>query len=124
MLFGRLKLQDRHLVVEENDELGGGREKLMATVEQYLKDTDLKLTGLVRDAELLNNPLFRCLDREIKIGIELLNLVRSELTDVYKSLKGVTKPTQQTRVLIMDLSADKIPKFWSNKYFCPPGQSI
>ena len=124
ILNGLLKIQDSHLEDEDNEELGGGREKLMATVEQYLKDTDLKLTGLVRDAELLNNPLFRCLDREIKIGIELLNLVRSELTDVYKSLKGVTKPTQQTRVLIMDLSADKIPKFWSNKYFCPPGQSI
>ncbi|KAK8797138.1 hypothetical protein WA158_004348 [Blastocystis sp. Blastoise] len=117
-----LKVQGSALENNEDQENNSSRDKLMNTVEMYLKETDIKLEGLVRDAQLLNNPLFRFLDREIKIGIELLTMIRSELTAVLGSLNGSSKATQQTRSLIVELSADRIPKFWCNKYFCPPGQ--
>lgn len=64
--------------------------------------------SLERSAELISNPLFRFLNREITTGSGILTIVRKDLIDSLLVVKGQTKPTNQQRKIMKALSSGEM----------------
>lgn len=71
-----------------------------------------QLPVLHRTALSITNPLFRFLEREIQVGSQLLNEVRSDLFALKEMTAGNQKFTNPIRLIAQDLHADVIPKKW------------
>ena len=65
-----------------------------------------------RTAEKIKDPLFRCLERELQSGSQLLERVRRELTTVVAVCSGETKQNGVIRALMTELSKGQVPKAW------------
>lgn len=77
-----------------------------------------QLQKLERNEELISNPLFRFLEREITSSSNLLNTVRKQLTSVKEMCDGTALPLQDTKNLAEQILQNVVPKFWK-KYNVP-----
>eukprot|EP00051_Salpingoeca_urceolata_P022682 m.374607 g.374607 ORF g.374607 m.374607 type:complete len:4614 (-) comp20005_c1_seq14:242-14083(-) len=82
-----------------------------------------KLQSLQRSPEKIKDPMFRYFDREINIGVALLDLVRSNLADVVACCAGEQKQTNQLRALMGSLRKGIIPEAWL-RYSVPNGLAV
>eukprot|EP00923_Selenidium_pygospionis_P010873 GHVN01019032.1.p1 GENE.GHVN01019032.1~~GHVN01019032.1.p1 ORF type:complete len:2863 (-),score=448.94 GHVN01019032.1:301-8082(-) len=67
---------------------------------------------LVRTAEAVNDPLFRCFEREVNTGKQLLETIRQDLTDLEQLCLGEIKSTNYMREVARCLSRQEVPKPW------------
>jgi dynein heavy chain 1 len=63
-------------------------------------------------AQLFENPLFRCIQRECTIFSELLEVIRQDITSLLAVLNGSQKANNHIRSLIVALRKDSIPSGW------------
>ena len=57
-----------------------------------------------RTAENIKDPLFRFFEREVNVGIKLLNDIRCDLNELMLICRGEKKPTNHHRGLMSDLA--------------------
>ncbi len=79
---------------------------------QWLQALPTQLQPLRRTAENIKDPLFRFFEREITVGIRLLQQVRADLSDVSNACAGTIKQTNAIRSLMTDLVKGVIPRPW------------
>lgn len=68
--------------------------------------------------ENIKDPLFRCFEREVNLGVKLLNDMRNDLNEIMQVCEGQRKQTNDIRLLIDNLVKGLIPKSW-NRYKTP-----
>jgi dynein heavy chain 1 len=73
--------------------------------------------------ERLQDPLYRCFDREVRAGRSLVTKVRHDLGQVIQACKGEIKQTNYLRALITDLSKGVVPKDW-RRYAIPESVGV
>eukprot|EP01015_Nassula_variabilis_P036963 TRINITY_DN967_c0_g2_i6.p1 TRINITY_DN967_c0_g2~~TRINITY_DN967_c0_g2_i6.p1 ORF type:complete len:1103 (-),score=250.87 TRINITY_DN967_c0_g2_i6:90-3398(-) len=81
-------------------------------LKSYLSILPESLPKLARDANSIQNPLFRFIEREVTVASNLLSYLRSKLTDLKGVCDGTTQSTQELRQLASELHADQIPATW------------
>ncbi len=89
----------------------------------YLKLLPRELTVLKRSKELISNPLFRFLEREVTVCSKLLVKVRKVLNDLIDMVDGKLQPLQELKNLAQTIYSGSIPKYWK-KYVVPPKINI
>jgi dynein heavy chain 1 len=92
---------------------------LSASITEWLRVLPAQAPALRRSAELLRNPLFRCLEREVNVGASELKRVRSTLDAVAAALSGAEKPTAEVRTLMQALAKDQVPRVWRKLCHAP-----
>ena len=70
---------------------------LSESVSNWLKSLPDSLSPLKRSAEGLKDPLFRFFEREIRLGIQILAEVRTDLTEIGDICHGRRKQTNAHR---------------------------
>eukprot|EP00397_Hematodinium_sp_SG-2012_P000022 GEMP01000022.1.p1 GENE.GEMP01000022.1~~GEMP01000022.1.p1 ORF type:complete len:4594 (-),score=1270.22 GEMP01000022.1:1053-14834(-) len=70
------------------------------------------MSPMVRTAEKVKDPLWRCLDREIEVGRQLLEKVRADLERLLLVTSGKEKTTNEMRALAESLKIDSLPIGW------------
>merc|ERR1719221_1057215 len=65
-----------------------------------------------RSAASLQDPLWRCYDREMGHGKSLLKVVRADLERLKGACEGNVKTTNDIRQMIADLNTDSVPASW------------
>jgi len=73
--------------------------------------------------EKLQDPLYRCFDREVRAGRSLVVKVRQDLSQVIEACKGEIKQTNYLRRLITDLAKGVVPKDW-RRYAIPESVGV
>jgi len=86
--------------------------ELGVKVKQMLSNLPEDLDVMPRDANSLQDPLWRCYDREVNFGRSLLKQVRADLQHLLSACEGNSKTTNDTRQLIQELTTDQVPKVW------------
>lgn len=87
------------------------------TAQRWLSALPSDLTKLKRTKENIKDPLFRFFEREINVGLKLLDDVRNDLTDIV-ALKEGKKQNNHIRSLISSLNKGQVPGSW-NRYTVP-----
>jgi dynein heavy chain 1 len=73
--------------------------------------------------EQLQDPLYRCFDREMRAGRSLVTKVRHDLGQVIQACRGEIKQTNYLRALITDLSKGVVPRDW-RRYAIPESVGV
>lgn len=84
----------------------------------FLDILPAQLQKLERNEELIQNPLFRFLEREITASSHLLQTVRTQLQSVKDMCDGTSLPLIDTKKLAEQIVQNVVPKFWK-KYTVP-----
>ena len=87
-------------------------------IEIYLEMLPQKTLTMKRDANLVKNPLFRFLDREVQVLSALQTTISSDLTLILEICNGQRKSTNYLKKIAENLHADVIPTHWK-KYVVP-----
>jgi len=74
-------------------------------------------------SDQLQDPLYRCFDREVRAGRSLVGKVRQDLAQVVQACKGEIKQTNYLRRLVTDLSKGVVPKEW-RRYAIPESVGV
>eukprot|EP00439_Symbiodinium_sp_Y106_P030402 s829_g3.t1 len=85
---------------------------LGSKVRQMIANLPESLEEMQRSAASLQDPLWRCYDREVGFGRSLLKKVRQDLSLLSAACDGSAKSTNDVRQLIQDLTTDQVPKSW------------
>ena len=85
---------------------------LHAQVRDWVEALPNAFGQLQQDANGMRNPLFRWLAREVELGSELLELVRTQLGAVLAVCAGTAKPTNTERDLMHHFSLGTVPAEW------------
>ncbi|CEM16453.1 unnamed protein product [Vitrella brassicaformis CCMP3155] len=93
-------------------ELGNWLSALLPKIQSLLMSLPSGMEKLVRTAEAVQNPLFRCFDREVNVSLRLLHRIKSDLEQLQEVCSGKMKTTNELRALALNISADTIPKDW------------
>ena len=115
---------DEEIVIDEkaSGKEQGGKAKFMTELSERVKIyTDIlpaSLTKLARNEQLISNPLFRFLEREVTVASNLLSTVRRVLKDVEDMAEGRVMPLQDTKKIAENIITNDVPKFW-RKYVVP-----
>lgn len=88
-------------------------------VASILENLPEDVPTLQRTSTSLNDPLWRCFDREMGFGRQLLTTIRANLRKLLSCCKGEIKATNDLRQLIQDMNQDAVPKQW-NKFTIAP----
>ncbi|OEH78569.1 dynein heavy chain related [Cyclospora cayetanensis] len=89
---------------------------LIPVIQTCLTTLPEKLPSLKRTDDLLQNPMFRCFEREITVGVRLCALIRESLGELMLVCKGEKKITNSLRDLATLISSSKVPAEWSQVY--------
>lgn len=79
---------------------------------------------LAVDEDKIRNPLFRCIEREIRVGAALLSDIHRDLGHLDLVCQGEMKQTNHIRMLLATLSKGVIPKTWREEYSVPPTLAV
>ncbi|TRY83561.1 hypothetical protein DNTS_016270 [Danionella cerebrum] len=96
---------------------------LHATAQNWLRLIPESLNPLKRTVDNIRDPLFRFFEREVKMGVRMLQDVRQDLTDVLHVCEGKKKQTNNLRTLINDLVKGILPRSWS-RYTVPTSMTV
>ncbi|KAL8271990.1 hypothetical protein Esti_004114 [Eimeria stiedai] len=108
-------------------EVGGGAEAeeppvtswltlLIPTVQNCLAAVPKSVPALQRTEAMVQNPMFRCFERELAVGATLSLLIRESLGELLLVCKGERKITNSLRDLATLISSSKVPLEWSQVY--------
>ena len=75
------------------------------------------LSPLSRESGSIDSPVFRCLNREVELGISLLSTVREDLKCVCEAIQDSVKVSNRCRAVMRDLSKNILPTLWSKSTF-------
>jgi len=96
----------------DNKELPAWMVEMGKQVDGWLKRLPEPLKPLPRDATVMNDPLFRSVEREVTTFGDLLRSLRAELTFASAVLSGKEKANNPMRELFKLIQKDKVPKHW------------
>lgn len=77
---------------------------LRTTASDYLKSLVEILAGMDSTCHNISDPLYRFFAREIKLGQDLLRVIRRDLTDLVSVCDGEVKQTNHLRQLIHEIT--------------------
>ena len=89
-----------------------GHGPLGSLLTQWLTKTSVALRPLPRDDASVRSPLFRCLDREVCVGVALLGTMREDIRLALAVCSGAGKMTNHTRALLHDVSKGTGLRVW------------
>ncbi|CDJ33136.1 Cytoplasmic dynein heavy chain, related [Eimeria mitis] len=89
---------------------------LIPVVQACLTTLPDKLPILQRTDAMVQNPMFRCFERELAVGARLCKLIRESLGELLLVCKGELKITNSLRELASQISSSKVPPEWSQVY--------
>jgi len=81
-------------------------------VKTMLESLPERVEMMQRTEDSLRDPLWRCFDREMGFGKDLLKKVRADLDRLHGACNATVKTTNDIRMLIQDMQTDAIPKGW------------
>lgn len=81
-------------------------------VSTYLNIIPKNISKLERTENLMNNPLFRFLEREVTVASKLLGTIQKNSVDTQDLCNGRILATNVLRELAKDIHADIVPKSW------------
>jgi dynein heavy chain 1 len=93
-------------------------DELGQKVAQFMGTLPTNLNKLSRSQNLMLNPLFRFLEREVTVCSNLLELVRKRLGEVKQMADGKIQPLQELKQLAQTIHRGSTPKAWL-KYTVP-----
>ncbi|KAH9824443.1 dynein heavy chain and region D6 of dynein motor-domain-containing protein [Melampsora americana] len=96
---------------------------LRTTALDYLKQLSETLSNMDPRCHDANDPLFRFFSREVRLGQDLLRVIRRDLSDLVLVCDGEVKQTNHLRTLIQELTTGSIPSHWK-KYKVNPSMSL
>jgi dynein heavy chain 1 len=96
---------------------------LERAVQEYSALLPTQLAGVVRTADKVRDPLFRCFERECRLGAELLARVQRDIKGVLQACVGAVKLSNHLRSIMTSLSKGVVPKDWQ-RYVLPEGTSL
>ncbi|CAK4126621.1 unnamed protein product [Aphanomyces euteiches] len=76
------------------------------------------------DGKAFDNPIYRCLHREIHLANNLLSTIVTLLRDVQAVCENTLKPTQPVREAMRCLYQDVIPSDWLHVYSVPKDMTL
>ncbi|KAL3321193.1 Cytoplasmic dynein 1 heavy chain 1 [Cichlidogyrus casuarinus] len=97
--------------------------QLHSTALQWLNTLPKILRPMTRTAENIKDPMYRCFERELNTGVQLLSIVRKDLEEVVQVCTGARKPTNHHRGLMNELVKGIIPADWKT-YVVPSGLTV
>jgi dynein heavy chain 1 len=71
----------------------------------------------------VNDPLWRCINRENEVARSLVKKVRADLKNLEKLCKAEVKSTNDLRVLMQNITTDTVPQAW-RKYVIPAAMTV
>lgn len=86
---------------------------LESSLVAWLKPLPKSMKTIKRTSENIKDPLFRFFDREVKIGVKILGIVRSDLEELIAMCHGEKRQTNHHRLIGLELLRGIIPKSWS-----------
>ncbi|CDI87445.1 dynein beta chain, flagellar outer arm, putative [Eimeria praecox] len=89
---------------------------LIPVVQACLTTLPDKLPVLQRTDAMVQNPMFRCFERELAVGARLCKLIRESLGELLLVCKGELKITNSLRDLASQISSSKVPPEWGQVY--------
>ena len=112
-----LNEEEIEVIKESKDEDEAGNQlkwllELSKRCKTYLKLLPNDIPLLQRNAQLISNPLFRFLEREVVICSKLLKVVKSTLNDLIEMAEGRLQPLQDLKRLAKLIYAGEVPKEW------------
>ncbi|EGG11538.1 uncharacterized protein MELLADRAFT_46877 [Melampsora larici-populina 98AG31] len=96
---------------------------LRTTASDYMKQLSETLCNMDPRCHDANDPLFRFFSREVRLGQDLLRVIRRDLSDLVLVCDGEVKQTNHLRTLIQELTTGSIPSHWK-KYKVNPSMSL
>merc|ERR1719443_2876731 len=78
-------------------------EEMADSVKRMLGNLPEALSPMVRSESSIEDPLWRCIDREVQVGRKLLEKVRGDLQMLSEICEGKTKSTNELRTLATNL---------------------
>ena len=108
--------EEEDVVKEEDDEEKNDVTTWMRRAVDVAKPWMKKLptlSPLNRESGSIDSPVFRCLNREVELGITLLNTVREDLKSVCEAIQDSVKVSNRCRAVMRDLSKNILPTLWS-----------
>ena len=85
---------------------------LSESVSNWLTNLPKNLTTMKRTVENIKDPLYRFFEREVNLGVKILERVRMDLQDIWMICRGEKKQTNDHRNLVTDLNRGIIPRSW------------
>ncbi|CDJ57328.1 hypothetical protein EMWEY_00007760 [Eimeria maxima] len=89
---------------------------LVPVVQACLTTLPDKLPVLQRTDAMVQNPMFRCFERELAVGARLCKQIRDSLGELLLVCKGELKITNSLRDLASQISSSRVPPEWSQVY--------
>ena len=119
-----LPMKESAAVIEEHSAAPAWMRTLRQTAEEWLKLLPINLQPLRRTADNIRRPLYRFFEREVGLGVQLLDTVLRDLTAVKQICQGEKKQMTYHRKLISELVRGLIPESWKGRYPIPPGCTV
>lgn len=105
--------QNDMLEMNENDEINKKWEKnQMLKVQEWMNLLPKNLILLERNAKNLSDPIYRCYEREIRIGKELLDIIKGDIKEILDVCNGKIKKTNNIDQIMNQIQHDIIPDRW------------
>ena len=81
-------------------------------VKNMLGNMPSSLAEMERTEASVNDPLWRCINRENEVARSLIKKVRADLQKLEQMCKGEVKATNDLRALSQNITTDSVPKAW------------
>ena len=102
---------------EEKNDVTSWMRRAVDVAKPWMKKLPT-LSPLSRESQgSIDSPVFRCLNREVELGITLLNTVREDLKSVCEAIQDSVKVSNRCRAVMRDLSKNILPTLWSKSTF-------
>ena len=93
---------------EEKNDVTSWMRRAVDVAKPWMKKLPT-LSPLSRESGSIDSPVFRCLNREVELGITLLNTVREDLKSVCEAIQDSVKVSNRCRAGMRDLSKNILP---------------
>ncbi|GLD93495.1 hypothetical protein PINS_up002087 [Pythium insidiosum] len=109
----------------ESDQRPKWVQELDVKATQLLTDVlPASLPSMSRDASHFSSPIYRCVFREVELGISFLSTVRSLLKTVQDVCHYKLKPTNDVRAVMHVIHKDGVPSEWLQLYPVAPNLTL
>merc|ERR1739838_1025378 len=71
----------------------------------------------------MNDPLWRCINRENEVGRDLQKKIRADLQKLLELCEGKVKSTNALRAMAQNITTDSVPKAWK-KFVVPEAMTV